>query len=132
MPSTYGRHRVEIVDIASGAKTAMPFYVSEWAGVPWSMNAPDRLDITLDKNAYQPEETAMLHINAPFPGKLLLTVEREKILSYQTFTLKESSTRLKIPVKQAYAPNVYLSAMLIRSVEALAKDAPARAFGTIL
>ena len=131
MPSAYGRHRVEIVDIASGAKTAMQFYVSEWAGVPWSMNAPDRLDITLDKNAYQPGETAMLHINAPFPGKLLLTVEREKILSYQMFTLTESSTRLKIPVKQAFAPNVYLSAMLIRSVEALAKDAPARAFGTI-
>ena len=131
MPSAYGRHRVEIVDIASGAKTAMPFYVSEWAGVQWSMNAPDRLDITLDKNAYQPGETAMLHINAPFPGKLLLTVEREKILSYHTFMLEESSARLKIPVKHDYAPNVYLSVMLIRSVEALEKDAPARAFGTI-
>lgn len=130
-PSVYGRHRIEIVDVASGAQTAMPFYVSEWAGVPWRVNAPDRLDITLDRNAYQPGDTAILHINAPFPGKLLLTVEREKILSYQTFTLKESSARLEIPVKQNYAPNVYLSAMLIRSVEALEKDAPARAFGIV-
>lgn len=130
-PSRDGEHRVEIEDIASGAKISTPFYVSEWGGAPWSMENPSPLDMTLDKSAYHPGETAMLHIKAPFPGKLLLTIEREKVLSFRTLMLKESTAAVKIPVQNTYAPNVYLSATLIRSTESLEKDAPARAFGII-
>ena len=130
-PSGYGAHRVEIEDIAGGAKASTQFYVSEWGGVPWSMENPDRLEMTLDKSSYHPGETAALHINAPFPGKLLLTIEQDKVLNYQTFMLQEQTTTLTIPVMNAYAPNVYLSAVLIRSTKSLEKHMPARVFGIV-
>ena len=130
-PSGYGAHRVEIEDIAGGAKASTQFYVSEWGGVPWSMENPDRLEMTLDKSTYHPGETAALHINAPFPGKLLLTIEQDKVLGYQTFMLQEQTTTLPIPVMNAYAPNVYLSAVLIRSTKSLEKHMPARVFGIV-
>ncbi len=130
-PVAYGVHRVDIEDVNSGAKTSMQFYVSEWGGVPWSLENPDTLDITLDKDAYRPGEKARLQIKPPFPGKVLLTIEREKVLSHQTITVKENTETLTIPVEDGYAPNVYLSAMLIRSTTHLEKDAPARAFGVI-
>ena len=47
------------------------------------MENPTLLEMTLNKQAYKPGETAKLNIKAPFAGKLLLTVEREKILSYK-------------------------------------------------
>ena len=45
------------------------------------MENPDRLEIDLDKESYQPGDTAKAQIKAPFAGKLILTVERENVLS---------------------------------------------------
>ncbi len=130
-PTAYGVHRVAIEDVESGAKVSMQFFVSEWGGVPWSGESPEKLEMTLDKTAYRPGEAAKLHIKAPFPGKVLLTIEQEKVLSYQTFMVKDSTAAVTIPVKNTYAPNVYLSALLIRSTTSLGKHASARAFGIV-
>lgn len=130
-PTTYGIHRLEVEDVQSGAKVSTQFYVSEWGGVPWSMDNPDTLDMTLDKVGYRPGEKAILHIKAPFPGKLLLTIEREKVLHYRTVMLKENAATLTFPIEDIYAPNVYISAMLIRAMRSLEKGAPARAFGIV-
>lgn len=130
-PTTYGVHRIEVEDVQSSAKVSTQFYVSEWGGVPWSMENPDMLDMTLDKAGYRPGEKAILHIKVPFPGKLLLTIEREKVLHYRTVMLKENAATLTFPVEDIYAPNVYISAMLIRATRLLEKGAPARAFGIV-
>ena len=95
------------------------------------MENPDTLDMTLDKARYRPGEKAILHIKVPFPGKLLLTIERERVLHYRTVMLKENAATLTLPVEDIYAPNVYISAMLIRATGSLEKSAPARAFGIV-
>lgn len=130
-PTAYGVHKVEVEDIDSRAKVSTHFYVSEWGGVPWSLESPEKLEMTLDKTAYLPGEKAKLHIKAPFPGKVLLTIDQEKVLSHQTLMVKESAATVTIPVKNTYSPNVYLSAMLIRSTTSLNKHASARAFGIV-
>ena len=136
-PSDYGEYRVRLEDIASTATAQLGFYVSGWGNIPVSMEHPTRLELTLNKPTYRPGETAKLHIKAPFPGTLLLTVEREKMLSYRTIVMKNNTTTLSIPVRYAYRPNVYLSATLARAIpmEETATDKksplPARAFGVI-
>ncbi len=136
-PSDYGEYRVRIEDIASTATAELKFYVSGWGRTPVSMEHPTRLDLTLDKPAYRPEQTAKLSIKAPFPGTLLLTVEREKVLSHRTVVMKNNTATLSIPVRYAYRPNVYLSATLTRSIPTEAavngeqSPLPARAFGVI-
>ena len=136
-PSDYGEYRVRLEDIDSTATAELGFYVSGWGNIPVSMEHPTRLELTLDKSAYRPGQTAKLYIKAPFPGTLLLTVEREKMLSYRTIVMKNNTTTLSIPVRYAYRPNVYLSATLIRALP-MEKTAthkksllPARAFGVI-
>lgn len=130
-PISLGVHRVEIEDMDGGAKVSMQFYVSEWGGVPWSMDNPNTLEMTLDKKSYRPGEEAKLEIIPPFPGKVLLTIERDKMLSHQTYMVNEKSATLMIPVEDSFAPNTYLSAMLIRSTKSLDRNAPARAFGIL-
>lgn len=136
-PSDYGEYRVHLEDIVSTATAELGFYVSGWGNVPVSMEHPTRLELTLNKTAYRPGQTAKLYIKAPFPGTLLLTVEREKVLSYRTITMKNNTTTLSIPVRYAYRPNVYLSATLVRATptEGTMTDKksplPARAFGVI-
>ncbi len=130
-PVAYGVHRVEVEDVEGGAKVSTQFYVAEWGGVSWSKENPNTLDMTLDKATYRPGEKAKLEIKAPFSGKVLLTIEREKVLSFQTVMIEANSATLTIPVQDNYGPNVYLSAMLIRSTTSLGKDVPARAFGVV-
>ena len=136
-PSDYGEYRVRLQDIASQATAELGFYVSGWGNIPVSMEHPTRLELTLNKPAYRPGQTAKLYIKAPFPGTLLLTVEREKVLSYRTIVMKNNTTTLSIPVRYAYRPNVYLSATLVRAIpmEGAVTDKksplPARAFGVI-
>jgi uncharacterized protein YfaS (alpha-2-macroglobulin family) len=136
-PSDYGEYRVRIEDITSTATAELRFYVSGWGRTPVSMEHPTRLDLTLDKPHYRPEQTAKLSIKAPFPGTLLLTVEREKVLSHRTIVMKNNTATVSIPVRYAYRPNVYLSATLTRfiptEVAASGEQSPlpARAFGVI-
>ena len=136
-PSDYGEYRVRLEDITSTATAELGFYVSGWGNIPVSMEHPTRLELTLNKPAYRPGQTAKLYVKAPFPGTLLLTVEREKVLSYRTIVMKNNTTTLSIPVRYAYRPNVYLSATLMRAIpmEGTVTDKksplPARAFGVI-
>ena len=137
-PSDYGEYRVRLEDLESTATAEIGFYVNGWGSTPVSMEHPTRLDLTLNKSAYRPGETAKLSIKAPFPGTLLLAVEREKVLRYRTIVMKENTATLSIPIRSSYRPNVYLSATLIRSIPTdttLSVDdrqpLPARAFGVI-
>ncbi|MGQ9779749.1 MAG: alpha-2-macroglobulin family protein [Bacillota bacterium] len=95
------------------------------------MDHPDRVQLDLDKKGYRIGEKAVLQIKAPFAGRALVTVEREKIYDVYTVELKENTGMISIPVKESYKPNVYVSVHLIRGIKLLDKRAPARAFGTI-
>ena len=137
-PTDYGEYRVRLEDSESTAIAEIDFYVSGWRNTPVSMEHPTRLDLTLDKPAYRPGQTAKLNIKAPFPGTLLLTVERARVLSHRTIVMKENTATLSIPVRDVYKPNVYLSATLMRSSLTGTVPQPenksllpARAFGVI-
>lgn len=129
-PQNYGEYRLQILDPESNSSTSVKFYASGWGYAPWSMSHPDRLEIEFDKTEYQAGETAKALIKAPFPGKLLLCIEREKIFEIRDVTLTENTATIELPVKEAYQPNVYLTGTLIRSIQSLEKHAPVRAFGT--
>ncbi len=130
-PREYGRYRVEVVDPASGAKTTYGFYSSGWGYAAWAMDTPDRVQLELDKEEYQAGESAQVLVRAPFAGKLLLTVERERVYHHQVVTLTENTATIAVPVTDAYKPNVYISAHLIRSTDGLERDESARAFGVV-
>ena len=137
-PADYGEYRVRLEDVESTATAEISFYVSGWRNTPVSMEHPTRLDLTLDKPAYRPGETAKLNIKAPFSGTLLLTVERDRVLSHRTIAMKENTATISIPVRDSYKPNVYLSGTLTRAVPmdtASQPDnkslLPARAFGVV-
>jgi len=129
-PPEWGSYRVVVSDPASGSSTAVLFYVSGWGYAPWSMENPDRIDIELDKELYRPGDIAQAVIKAPFSGKLLLTVEREKMHYSRMLTLEGNTVTVPIQVKPEYLPNAYVTAILIRAPESAEKFAPSRAYGT--
>jgi hypothetical protein len=127
-PDQYSEYRVEIKD-EGGHSSAISFYVSGWGYSPWAMSRPERLEIGLDKVSYKPGETAKVQIRSPFAGRLLLTVDGDKVYRTESVTMDKNTATVKVKVSDEYKPNVYISASVIRSTKSLERNAPVRAYG---
>ncbi len=85
----------------------------------WRVNNNDRIDLKADKQAYKVGETVKLLVPSPFSGTVnaLVTVERGRFLSSQVVQLKSNSDILDIPVEAAYAPNAFVSVLIVKGVD---------------
>ncbi|HEY9422083.1 MAG TPA: alpha-2-macroglobulin family protein, partial [Thermoanaerobaculia bacterium] len=130
-PRDYGSYRVVITDPETQASAEVEFYAAGWGTSPWAIKNPSRLELDLDKAEYASGETAVVQVRAPFPGKLLLTVEREGVLDTQVHTLTGNTARIEVPVRGEYRPNAYVTATLVRPVGDLEVGSAGRAFGAV-
>ncbi|CAN5712582.1 hypothetical protein BH11ARM2_BH11ARM2_19180 [soil metagenome] len=74
------------------------------------------LKITLDKKHYENGERAKALLQTDMPGgTALVTVQTDRILWRELVPLTSGSTLVEVPVKQEYAPNVYVSVAYTRS-----------------
>ncbi len=65
-----------------------------------------RVNVALDKKAYQPGELAELLVVAPFaPAEGILTVRRQGIVHVERFSMKSTSQALKVKLDEALVPN---------------------------
>ncbi len=67
----------------------------------------EQVQIIPSKKDYQPGDVAELLVIAPFtPAEGVLTLRREGLVKTERFTMKDSSTTLKIPLDEKYLPNI--------------------------
>ena len=75
----------------------------------------DRIDLLPSKARFEPGEQASFQLRSPFRGAtVLVTVEREGILDSYVRRVTAADPSITIPVKANYAPNVYVSALVVR------------------
>ena len=130
-PSDYGSHRVVLSDPATGASASVSFYASGWGYSPWAIENPARLELDLDRDEYRPGDTAVVQVRAPFPGKLFLSVERDRVFTTEIHRLAGNTAKISLPVSGEWRPNVYVTATLVREVGDLEPGAVGRAFGAV-
>jgi uncharacterized protein YfaS (alpha-2-macroglobulin family) len=88
-----------------------------WGGeyVNWGIQNDDRINIIADKRLYQPGDTARLLVTAPFADSLaLVSVERGGVLRYWTLPIKSTSALIEVPIHADYAPNAFVSVILLK------------------
>ena len=101
----------------AGRAVETSFY--QWATgpgwVPWNDENRFKMDIIPDKERYAPGDTATLLLASPFIGaEAWLTVEREGILEQRRFRITEGATRIRLPITERFAPNVFVSVVVVR------------------
>ena len=75
----------------------------------------DRIDLIPEKKRYEPGETAKFQVRMPFrQTTVLVTVEREGVLSHQVVELDGKSPVIEVPIAGHYGPNAYVSALALR------------------
>lgn len=82
-----------------------------WSGATNS----DRIDLIPEKKQYEAGEKARFQVRMPFKtATVLVTVEREGILESFVMPLQADKNFIEVPIRPHYAPNVYISALVIR------------------
>jgi hypothetical protein len=75
----------------------------------------DRIDLLPEKKRYEPGEKAIFQVRMPFrEATALITVEREGVVESWVRKLSGKEPTIEVPVKGAYAPNVFVSALVVR------------------
>lgn len=87
-----------------------------WGGdiSPWKYHHGHHLEVTPEKAVYQPGETARLLVQTPVDARLLVTVERGKLLRhfFRDITVKEPV--IEVPLEEGDGPAVYVSVFLVQ------------------
>ncbi len=94
-------------------------WVSGTEFVAWRQANNDRIDLIADRRDYAPGDTAEILIPSPFQGEdvqALVTVERGSILQHEVITLPTNSTVYRLPITGDFAPNAYVSVVIVGGV----------------
>ncbi|MDW8148055.1 MAG: Ig-like domain-containing protein [Roseiflexaceae bacterium] len=117
-PSKGGVYRIVAKgkdDAGRAVQTAAYLWV-EGGAVFWGIDDSNRVDLIADKRLYKPGDTATILVTAPYPDMTaLLTIERRNVLEHRTFTLQGTTGVIQVPIRDEYAPNVYVSLTLIKA-----------------
>jgi hypothetical protein len=101
----------------AGRAASTSFY--RWASgkdwVPWNDESQFKMDLIPDKTRYAVGDTATILVASPFTdAEAWLTVEREGLIEQRRVRVTGGATPLKFRVTEAYAPNVFVSMVLVR------------------
>ncbi len=123
VPEEGGTYRIVATGLdgkQNKVRSAAYLWVSSSEYVSWRQENNDRIQPVADKKSYKPGEAASILIPSPFQGEVqaLITVERGRILSHQVITLKSNSDVYQLPITPQMAPNVFVSIVLVKGVDA--------------
>ncbi|TAF33777.1 MAG: alpha-2-macroglobulin family protein [Cytophagales bacterium] len=118
VPKKPGYHEVRVsVQGAKGYYVAQGFYSYSYGGATASsfdIDKDGRVGISFDRPKYEVGETAKVLFKTPFSGRMLVTIERNKIFEYKYLEVASNSAVLDIPITDVHLPNLYVTATLIK------------------
>ena len=127
-----GMYRVIAKNNKTSSITHLDFYASEERSSLQSlaMNQPERLEIVTDKQIYLPGETAHVLVRSPFAGTLLVTLETDNVVDFQTAEITKNTVELKVPIGKELRGGAYITATVVRAINTAQKSwLPHRAMG---
>ncbi len=90
------------------------YYYGSVSNSSFQVDKAGQIDITLNKQKYNAGETAKVLFKAPFSGRMLVTLEKDKVITHNYIDVKNRSASMDIPITDEHLPNVYISATLIQ------------------
>ncbi len=121
VPRSPGSYELRISIPGSNTYVSRSFYsYGAWGGDnnSFEVNNEGQIDIQLDKSGYYTGETVKALFKTPFSGRMLVTMETDKVVSYQYVDVSDKrNASLDLPVGVDDIPNVYITATLIKPHE---------------
>ncbi|EPY5345334.1 MG2 domain-containing protein [Klebsiella quasipneumoniae] len=108
---------VLVVEDAQGkVLNRIEYTVAGNANLSRSLDRNAELKLKLNQREYQPGEDIEVSINAPYTGSGLITIEKDKVYSWQWFHTDTTSSVQKIRVPDGMEGNGYINVQFVRDV----------------
>ena len=128
-PKFSGEHILEIEDLIGKQVTRYTFKVHGEDRLTQFVEESDKVELTVLNKTVSVNDTVKVEVHPPFPGKVLIMGEREKVLFTQVLNVTGKKQIVSIPVKPSYLPNFYISAIVIKPVNKGGRHDPIYAAG---
>ncbi|AYA37278.1 alpha-2-macroglobulin family protein [Hymenobacter oligotrophus] len=123
-PTYSGEYEVRVSRPGAATYVASRFYAYGYGDTQsnaFEVSNEGQVQIEADKPKYQPGDKATLLLKTPFAGRVLVTVERNRVLEHFYVDTDEKSARVTVPIRAGHVPNVYVTATAIRPISADSK-----------
>ncbi|HYF31398.1 MAG TPA: MG2 domain-containing protein [Chitinophagaceae bacterium] len=120
VPRSPGEYEVRISLPGAASYISKRFYSYGWWGgdaTSFEVNTEGNIDIEPDKSSYATGENVKLLFKTPFSGRLLVTLENDKVVSYQYINVEKRSATMDLKLSAEHLPNIYITATLIKPHE---------------
>jgi uncharacterized protein YfaS (alpha-2-macroglobulin family) len=117
VPRTAGDYELRVSVPGANAYVSQKFYsYGSWGNdnASFEVNTEGNIDITIDKDKYQNGETVKALFKAPFNGRMLVTTESDKIITYKYIDVNDRTASLDLKLGDENLPNTYITATLFK------------------
>ncbi|WP_315817465.1 alpha-2-macroglobulin [Paraflavitalea speifideaquila] len=117
VPRTPGNYELRVSVPGASSYVSSTFYsYGSWNtdNSSFEVDVEGNIDIELDKSSYKSGESAKVLFKTPFSGRMLVTMETDKVVSYQYVNVENRSASVDLKLTVDHLPNVYVTATLIK------------------
>ncbi|MEA3521733.1 MAG: alpha-2-macroglobulin family protein, partial [Campylobacterota bacterium] len=127
-----GDYVIEVHDRLSGHSSSQNFSVRGWDYNPISpTNDMRKVQVSFEDRFYKKSEILKVSITSPIlKGRLLVSLEGEKILWYKVIDIKKGSATLDIPLNFDLKDGLYLHTSVVRATDTPSTLIPFRALSS--
>ncbi|PWJ11770.1 alpha-2-macroglobulin family protein [Jannaschia seohaensis] len=129
VPVTWGEYELRVETVDGAYATSSVGFSAGWFASASAVDSPDTLELSLDATEYQPGDTARLRIVPRFEGKALITVLSDRLIAMKAVEVSEGENLIDLHVTDAWGAGAYVTASVIRPMDAPSGRQPARALG---
>jgi uncharacterized protein YfaS (alpha-2-macroglobulin family) len=127
-PVEWGRYEIVVSRTAGEYLASSAEFQAGWYVPADVSETPDMLEMSLDAERYAPGDTATLRIVPRTPGKALVTVVSNRLIDMVAVDV-DGETTVDLSVTEEWGAGAYVTASLIRPLDAAAGRNPTRALG---
>jgi len=128
-PVDWGRYELVIERLDGEYVSAAVDFYAGWYVSADASATPDRLEMSLDRDRYQPGDTAHLRIVPRTGGTALITVMSNHVIERQAVEVPAGESVIPLEVSADWGAGAYVTATVIRPMDVAAGQNPARALG---
>ncbi len=119
-PELSGEYELRVAAKGSNSYVSEHFYAWGWGDTQYTSFEVDNegnVDITTDKEKYNAGDDVSVLFTTPFEGRMLVTLERDRVIKHFYLNTANKSASLKFKAEDFCVPNVYVTATLIRPMD---------------
>ncbi|MFT5199252.1 MAG: hypothetical protein ACI87O_001918 [Planctomycetota bacterium] len=111
-----GHYRLLAQTAEGDTQAEFTFYAGE-ANATKAPTDPQLLELTLDRDKYLPGDAVQLQVRGEFDGRLLVTLENDRVLNSQVIEFQAPVANLSLELPDSLRGGAFVSASLIRAID---------------